>query len=303
MTEATAVSAEGRISPGDLGLYDDRHVEGLARIVRFIVAQGAAAGVQLAHAGRKASTARPWDGGKAVARPEGGWEPLGPSAVPFDPASLVPREMGPADLEKAKEDFRRAARRAHAAGFAWVEVHAAHGYLLHSFLSPLSNRRTDAYGGPFENRVRYPLDVIRAVRAEWPQDKPLAVRLSCTDWIEGGWDLEQSVAFARLLKSEGVDLIDCSSGGAAPGAKIPAGPGYQVPFSARIRNEAGIATAAVGLIAKPDQAGEILRAGEADMVLLAREFLRDPYWPLRHAKEGDGARPPAPPKQYARAFG
>jgi 2,4-dienoyl-CoA reductase-like NADH-dependent reductase (Old Yellow Enzyme family) len=174
---------------------------------------------------------------------------------------------------------------------------------LHSFLSPLSNRRTDAYGGPFENRVRYPLDVIRAVRAEWPQDKPLAVRLSCTDWIEGGWDLEQSVAFARLLKSEGVDLIDCSSGGAAPGAKIPAGPGYQVPFSARIRNEAGIATAAVGLIAKPDQAGEILRAGEADMVLLAREFLRDPYWPLRHAKEGDGARPPAPPKQYARAFG
>jgi 2,4-dienoyl-CoA reductase-like NADH-dependent reductase (Old Yellow Enzyme family) len=296
------VSAEGRISPHDLGLYDDRHVEGLARITRFLAAQGAAAGVQLAHAGRKASTARPWEGGKPLAPGAGGWEPVGPSPIPFDAASPVPREMGPADLEKAKEDFRRATRRALAAGFAWVEVHAAHGYLLHGFLSPLSNRRVDAYGGSFENRIRYPLEVIGAVRAAWPEDKPLAVRLSCTDWAEGGWDLEQSVALARRLKETGVDVIDCSSGGAVPGVKIPAGPGYQVPFSARIRAEAGIATAAVGLIAEPAQADEILERSQADLVLLARAFLRDPYWPLRHAKAGAGRFPPAPPPQYARAF-
>jgi len=302
MTEATAVSPEGRISPSDLGLYDDRHVDALARIVRFLSGQGAAAGVQLAHAGRKASTARPWEGGKPIPPEAGGWETIGPSPIPFSPGSPTPREMGPADLEKAKGDFRRATRRARAAGFAWVELHAAHGYLLHAFLSPLSNHRLDAYGGSFENRVRYPVEVIRAVRAEWPEDKPLAVRVSCTDWAEGGWDLEQSVALARILKAEGVDLIDCSSGGAVPGAKIPLTPGYQVPFSARIRAEAGIATAAVGLIAKPDQADEILRRGQADMVLMAREFLRDPYWPLRHAKAMDAGHPPAPPPQYGRAF-
>lgn len=302
MTEATAVSPEGRISPQDLGLYDDRHIGFLARINRFIAGQGAAPGIQLAHAGRKASTRRPWEGGKALYPLEGGWEPLGPSALPFDVHSPQPRAMAAGDMEKAKQDFVQAARRAQAAGFLLVELHMAHGYLLHSFLSPLSNQRADDYGGSFGNRVRFPLEVVRAVRAAWPEDKPLTVRLSCTDWVEGGWDIDESVAFSRLLKEAGVDLVDCSSGGAVPHARIPAAPGYQVPFSARIRKEAGIATSAVGLIAQAEQAEEIVAKGQADLVFLAREFLRDPYWPLRYAKVAGGKRFPAPPAQYARAF-
>jgi 2,4-dienoyl-CoA reductase-like NADH-dependent reductase (Old Yellow Enzyme family) len=302
ITEATGVSPEGRISPNDLGLYDDRHVEMLHRITRFIAEQGAVPGIQLAHAGRKASTRRPWEGGKPIPISEGGWEPIAPSPIPFDVRSPTPKAMDAADREKVKEDFRRAAVRASAAGFAWLELHAAHGYLLHGFLSPISNQRTDSYGGAFENRVRFPLEVVREVRGAWPKDKPLAVRLSCTDWVEGGWDIEQSVALASLLKDAGVDLIDCSSGGTVPQARIPLAPGYQVPFSARIKQDAEIATSAVGLIARPDQAEEIVSRGRADLVFLAREFLRDPYWPLRHAKVENGKRIPEPPVQYARAF-
>ncbi|MDB5102403.1 MAG: namA [Fibrobacteres bacterium] len=303
ITEATAVSAEGRISAADLGIYDDRHVEMLTRITRFIAAQGAVPGMQLAHAGRKASTARPWDGGKPVPVSAGGWQPIGASAIPFDKSSPTPRAMDEADMARVKDEFRMAARRAAQAGFAWIELHAAHGYLLHGFLSPISNQRTDRYGGPFENRIRFPLETIEAVRAVWPGDRPLAVRLSCTDWVEGGWDIEQSVAFSGLLKEAGVDLIDCSSGGTVSQAPIPVSPGYQVPFSARIRQDAGIATSAVGLIAKADQAREIIAKGEADLVFLAREFLRDPYWPLRNADIAEGKRNPAPPVQYGRAFG
>jgi 2,4-dienoyl-CoA reductase-like NADH-dependent reductase (Old Yellow Enzyme family) len=303
LTEATAVSAAGRISAGDLGIYDDRHVDMLARITRFLSAQGAVPGMQLAHAGRKASTRKPWEGGKPLPVSEGGWEILAPSAIPFDKGYAVPRAMDAEDMARVKEEFRSAARRALQAGFTWIEVHAAHGYLLHSFLSPLSNQRADRYGGAFENRIRFPLETIQAVREAWPQDKPLTVRLSCTDWVEGGWDIGQTTAFSRILKDAGVDLIDCSSGGAVPHAVIPAAPGYQVPFSARIKQEAGIATSAVGLIARPDHAEEIIAKGEADLVFLAREFLRDPYWPLRHAKVADGKRIPAPPVQYGRAFG
>lgn len=302
MTEATAVSPEGRISPHDLGLYDDRHIEFLSRITRFIAEQGAAPGMQLAHAGRKASTRRPWEGGTPLTLEERGWEPVAPSALPFAPDSPLPRAMMPADMDKVIQDFRRAAHRALAAGFVWLELHMAHGYLLHSFLSPFSNLRDDGYGGSFENRIRFPTEVARAVREVWPQEKPLTVRLSCTDWVEGGWDLDQSVAFSRILKAEGFDLIDCSSGGAVPNAKIQIGPGYQVPFSARIKQEVGIATSAVGLIARAEQAEEIVAKGQADLVFLAREFLRDPYWALRHGKGMGGKRVPATPVQYARAF-
>lgn len=302
MTEATAVSPEGRISPADLGIYDDGHIAMLARIARFISEQGAAPGMQLAHAGRKASTGRPWDGGKPISPSDGGWEVIGPSPIPFDVGHPTPRAMTAADMDKVKGDFRLAAERAAAAGMVWLELHMAHGYLLHSFLSPLCNQRTDSYGGSFENRVRFPLEVVRNVRAAWPQANPLTVRLSCTDWAEGGWTLEQSVAFSRILKGEGVDLIDCSSGGAVPNAKVVTGPGYQVPFSARIRKEAGIPTSAVGLIAHAEQARDIVSQGEADLVFMAREFLRDPYWPLRHAKGADGKRNPPPPVQYSRAF-
>jgi 2,4-dienoyl-CoA reductase-like NADH-dependent reductase (Old Yellow Enzyme family) len=303
LTEATAVSAAGRISPADLGIYDDGHVEMLSRITRFIASQGAVPGMQLAHAGRKASTRKPWEGGKPIPVSESGWEPLGPSAIPFDKDSPKPRAMDMNDMERVKGEFRSAAARAHAAGFSWIELHAAHGYLLHSFLSPISNQRTDRYGGSFENRIRFPLETIRAVRESWPADKPLTVRLSCTDWVEGGWDIDQTVALSLLLKEEGVDLIDCSSGGTVPHAVIPVAPGYQVPFSARIRQDAGIATSAVGLIARAEQAEEIISKGEADLVFLAREFLRDPYWPIRHAKVVDGKREPPPPIQYGRAFG
>jgi 2,4-dienoyl-CoA reductase-like NADH-dependent reductase (Old Yellow Enzyme family) len=302
ITEATAVSPEGRISPHDLGIYDDRHVEMLSRITAFITGQGSVPGIQLSHAGRKASTRRPWEGGKPIPPGEGGWEPVGPSAIPFDQHSPKPKAMAETDLDATMEDFRKAALRADAAGFGWLELHAAHGYLLHGFLSPISNQRTDENGGGFENRIRFPMRVVRAVREVWPREKPLTVRLSCTDWVDGGWDLDQSVAFSGLLKDAGVDLIDCSSGGTVPHVKIPVAPGYQVPFSARIREDAGIATSAVGLIARPDQAEEIIAKEQADLVFLAREFLRDPYWPLRHGKVADGRRLPEPPVQYARAF-
>lgn len=300
-TEATAVSAEGRISPQDLGIYDGRHVEGLARIVRFVKGQGAAAGIQLAHAGRKASTPRPWggDGSRAVTVADGGWEPVGPTDAAFSKGYPVPRPLTAADLAAVVASFRTAAERARAAGFDVAEIHAAHGYLIHEFLSPLINTRADEYGGSFDNRVRLCLEVTAAVRSVWPEDLPVFVRLSCTDWKEGGWDIEQSVELSRRLRDQGVDLVDCSSGGAVPDAKITVGPGYQVPFAARIRREAGIATGAVGLITNAAQADAIIRDGEADCVLLARELLRDPYWPL-HAAQELGATLPWPP-QYVRA--
>jgi len=298
-TEATAVSAEGRISPQDLGIYDDRHVEGLSRIFRFVKEQGAAAGIQLAHAGRKGSTASPWEGGRAVAPADGGWEPRGATGAAFAESYPLPRALDAAELPAVVESFRAAAARARAAGFDVVEIHAAHGYLIQEFLSPLVNTRTDEYGGSFDHRARLCLEVVAAVRAEWPERLPVFVRISATDWKDGGWDLEQSVELARRLRDHGVDLVDCSSGGAVPDARIAAGPGYQVPFAARIRREAGIATGAVGMITSAAQADAIVRGGEADCVLLARELLRDPYWPLHAARELGAALPW--PVQYARA--
>jgi 2,4-dienoyl-CoA reductase-like NADH-dependent reductase (Old Yellow Enzyme family) len=298
-TEATAVTADGRISPEDLGIWDDVHAGPFERIARFVKGEGAAFGIQLAHAGRKASTKRPWDGSGAVPPGEGGWEPVGPTATPFSDTYPVPRTLTDADIAGVVDAFRRAAFRARVAGFDVAEVHAAHGYLIHQFLSPLSNTRTDRYGGSFDNRVRLCLEVVEAVRSVWPEDRPLFVRLSATDWVEGGWDLEQSVELARRLAQLGADLIDCSSGGNVAHAKIPVGPGYQLPFAERIRHDAGIATGAVGLITEPSQADAIVRSGQADVVLLARELLRDPYWPLRAAREL-GAEV-AWPSQYLRA--
>jgi 2,4-dienoyl-CoA reductase-like NADH-dependent reductase (Old Yellow Enzyme family) len=298
-TEASAVTADGRISPQDLGIYDDGHVTGLARIVGFIHAQGALAGMQLAHAGRKGSTARPWDGGRAVPPSAGGWDPAGPTAAPFATGYPVPRALTVEGIAAVVEAFRHAAARALAAGFDAVEVHGAHGYLIHEFLSPLVNTRTDHYGGTYDNRVRLCLEIVDAVRGVWPDRLPLFVRLSSTDWKDGGWDIEQCVELARRLRARGVDVIDCSSGGAIPDATIPVGPGYQVVFSERIRREAGIATGAVGLITDPRQADAIIRGDQADCVLLARELLRDPYWPLRAAREL-GHVVPWPP-QYLRA--
>lgn len=301
MAEATAVSPEGRITPGDAGIWGEKHVEPIVHINRFIRKHGAVPGIQLAHAGRKASAARPWEGGAHLDEPAGGWPTLAPSPIPFgDKLTKVPRAMTDAEIAKVQNDFAEAAKRALAAGCEWLEIHSAHGYLLHEFLSPLSNQRTDSYGGGFDNRIRFLMETTRAVRRAWPERLPLAVRLSCTDWVDGGWDIEQSIELARRLKAAGVALIDCSSGGLVPGAKIPIGPGYQVPFAERIRHEAGIATAAVGLITQPMQAEEILRGGRADLVLLAREFLRNPNWPLR-AAVALGARPD-PPIQYARAW-
>jgi len=301
MVEATAVSSEGRISPLDSGIWSDAHTDAFRPIARFIKEQGAAAAIQIAHAGRKASTDAPWNGGKAVAAGAGGWQPIGPSAIPFSPASPPPRAMSLEDLDKVANQFAQAARRAVSAGFDVIEIHMAHGYLLHEFLSPLSNHRGDEYGGSLENRMRFPLRVTGGVRDALPKDKPLFVRISATDWVEGGWDLEQSIALAKELKKIGVDLIDCSSGGSAPGAKVPVGPGYQVPFSEAIRRDAQIATGAVGLITDAKQAEQILADGQADAVLMARELLRDPYWPLHAAAElGVDI---AWPKQYDRAKG
>jgi len=280
LMEATAVAPEGRITPYDLGLWEDGQVAGLRRITNFVHGQGAVAGIQLGHAGRKASTWRPWEGEGAVPEEKGGWAVCAPSAIPFSDTYARPHELDEAGIRRVVEAFRAAAGRAVEAGFRVVELHAAHGYLLHQFLSPLSNRRTDRYGGSFENRVRLPLEVVAAVREVWPEHLPLLVRISATDWVEGGWTPEESVEFSRLLRENGVDLVDCSSGGLIPGVQVPIGPGYQVPFAERIRREAGVATAAVGLITEPEQADRIVREGRADMVLLAREMLRQPRWPL-----------------------
>lgn len=299
-TEATAVEARGRISPQDLGIWKDEHIAQLSRVARFIEESGAAPGIQLAHAGRKASTLPPWEGGKFIPAAKGGWATLAPSPVPFRATDAIPGELSVSGIREVVFAFAAAARRALTAGFRVVEIHAAHGYLLQEFLSPLSNQRTDEYGGPFENRIRLMIEVVESVRAVWPEGNPLFVRISSTDWVDGGWNVDDSVALAGCLKRLGVDLIDCSSGGNAPGARIPLGPGYQVPFAQRIRTEAQILTGAVGLITDAHQAEGIIRDGEADLVLLARELLRDPHWPL-HAAAILGQQP-APPVQYARAF-
>ncbi len=298
--EATAVEPRGRISPADVGIWKDEHIEPLARVTRFLRANGAAPGIQLAHAGRKASTAAPWSGGGVLSEGAGGWQPVAPSPVPFHPGGPPPRELSKGEIIAAADAFRSAAVRAREAGFEVAEIHAAHGYLIHQFLSPLSNRRTDEYGGAFENRTRFALEVIRAVRSAWPENLPLFLRISATDWVEGGWDVDQSVELARRARELGVDLIDCSSGGASPDQKIALGPGYQVPFAERIRREAGILTGAVGLITSAEQAAEIVRCGQADIVLLARQFLRDPYFPLHAARELEEYVDP--PMQYLRAF-
>jgi 2,4-dienoyl-CoA reductase-like NADH-dependent reductase (Old Yellow Enzyme family) len=300
LTEATAVTADGRISPADLGIWSDGHIAGLARVASFVRRQGAAPGIQLAHAGRKGSTSRPWDGAlREVPPSRGGWQTVGPTDERFTQGYPRPRPLTSDDIADVVRSFGQAAERALDAGFEVAEIHAAHGYLLHEFLSPLSNRRTDQYGGPFSNRVRLCLEVVDAVRRVWPDGLPVFVRISATDWVDGGWDVDQSVALARLLRDHGVDLVDCSSGGNIPGATVPIAPGYQVPFSERIRREAGIPTGAVGLITSAAQADEIISAGRADCVLLARELLRNPYWPLRAAREL--GRHAAWPVQYLRA--
>ncbi|MBI4911115.1 MAG: NADH:flavin oxidoreductase/NADH oxidase [Acidobacteria bacterium] len=298
LVEATAVAPEGRISPHDLGLWEDGQIGPLARIAAFIASQGAVPGIQLAHAGRKAGVARPWDGGARLLPAEGGWVVEAPSPLPFHPGDPEPMALDGPALARVLDAFRAAARRAVTAGFRVVELHAAHGYLLHQFLSPLSNHRGDAFGGSLENRLRFPLQVVAALREAAP-DRALFVRVSATDWKEGGWDLPQCVAFAKALKGVGVDLVDVSSGGLAPDASVKVAPGYQVPFAAAIRKEAGIPTAAVGLITGAGQAEAILAEGHADLVLLGREFLRDPHWPLRAAREL-GAEAPWPPP-YLRA--
>lgn len=300
IVEATAVEARGRISPHDVGLWQESQTAPLARIVRFIESQGAVAGIQLAHAGRKAGTARPWEGGRPLDDAAGGWPIVGPSPIAFAEGYRTPHELSADEIAEIQQAFVDAAMRAREAGFRWVELHGAHGYLMHSFLSPLSNQRADAYGGSLENRCRFVVETARKVRAAWPAGLPLTVRLSCSDWVDGGWTGEDSIALARMLKAEGVDLIDCSSGGSSPRAQIPVGASYQVPFARDIRREAGIATAAVGMITAPMQADAIVRNGDADLVLLARELLRDPHWPLQAAR---ALRQPAPvPPQYQRAF-
>jgi len=297
--EATAVSPEGRISPGDHGIWKDAHIEKLRQIVAFCHTQKTPAGIQLAHAGRKASMAAPWHGEKLVPIAEGGWETFAPSAIAFSPNYSQPTALTVEGIKKVIADFRAAAQRALTAGFDLIEIHAAHGYLLHEFLSPLSNHRADEYGGAFDNRIRPLLEVVAAVREVWPESHPLFVRISATDWAEGGWNPDESVQLAKILKGRGVDLVDCSSAALVPGVKIPIGPGFQTPFADRIRREAGIPTGAVGMITDPAQADQIIRNGQADIVLLARELLRDPYWPM-HAAAKLG-KPGLWPVQYLRA--
>jgi len=304
MVEATAVTRDGRISPADLGIWSDAHVEPLARIARFVQSQGAVAGIQLSHAGRKASTEPPWKGGGPLMTPEeGGWTVTGPSPIPFREGGPVPVPLDEAGIDQVVADFEAAARRALAAGFRVIEIHAAHGYLLHQFLSPLSNHRDDSYGGSLENRIRLLLRVAERLRGAMPAELPLFVRLSATDWapdpVKNGWEIEQSIQLARWLKLIGVDLIDASSGGTLPRVSIPVAKGYQVPFARRIRQEAGIPTAAVGMITEPEHANEIIRNGDADLVFLAREMLRDPYWAFRAQREL--GEPPVLPVQYERA--
>lgn len=299
LMEASAVSPEGRISPHDLGIWKKEHTAGLKNIVDFATAQGAVIGIQLAHAGRKASTSTPWEGGKPLPLEKGGWETLAPSAVPFIDDTNPPRPLDKIGINKIVDEFREAAARALEAGFKVLEIHAAHGYLLHQFLSPLSNHRTDEYGGSFDNRIRLTLAVTDAVRNVWPETLPLFVRISATDWADGGWGMQDSIVLAKILKEKGVDLIDCSSGGLLPNAKIPVEKGYQVKFAEKIKREANILTGAVGLITEPQEAEDIISQGKADLVFIAREALRNPYFPLEAAKSlnGDVSWPP----QYKRA--
>lgn len=300
-TEAAAVTEGGRISPRDLGIYDDAHIAPLREITDFLEAHGAASGIQIAHAGRKASTAPPWEGGGPLTPDEGGWRPIvAPSNLAFDIGHIIPQELSEDEIAELVQAFGAATRRAQQAGFKVLEIHAAHGYLLHEFLSPLSNLREDRYGGSFDNRIRIVLEVVEEVRRNWPDYHPLWVRFSVTDWKEGGWDIEEAIELARRIKPLGVDLIDCSSGGTAPDAVIPMGAGYQTAFANRIRHEADIPTGAVGLITSPMQADHIIRTEQADIVLLAREMLRNPYWPCMAAVE---VHQPSPvPVQYARAW-
>ena len=300
MVEATAVEARGRISPEDMGIWTDAHIEPLARAARFIEAQGSVPGIQLAHAGRKASTFRPWSGDGKVGVEQGGWtDVVAPSAIQFVANYPMPVALTTEGIEQITRAFGEAARRAREAGFRMIEIHGAHGYLLSEFVSPLSNQRTDAYGGSFENRTRIVREVVQEVRRHWPDRYPLFLRISATEWMEGGWDIEQSVELVRALRPLGVDLIDCSSGGNIATAKIPVGPGFQVPFAERIRKDTGILTGAVGMITEPQQANEIVTTGRADIVLLARQMLRDPYWPLHAAQElGQSI---SWPSQYLRA--
>jgi 2,4-dienoyl-CoA reductase-like NADH-dependent reductase (Old Yellow Enzyme family) len=300
IVEATAVTREGRITPADMGIWDDRHVEPLERIVRFVQSQGAVAGIQLAHAGRKASCDVPWNGGRSLKTPqEGGWTVVGPSAIPFAEGDPVPVPLDEPGIDAVVAAFETAARRALAAGFQLIEIHAAHGYLLHEFLSPLSNRRDDRYGGSLENRMRLLLRVAHRLRSICPERMPLFVRISATDWVEGGWDLDRSVVLSSLLRDLGVDLIDVSSGAIVPSARIPVGPAFQVPLASRIRREASIMTGAVGMITEVEQARSVLARGDADLVLLGRELLREPYWALK-AETMMGAEPHWPtPYGYA----
>lgn len=300
VVEATAVEARGRISPGDMGIWTDAHSEPLARIAAFLKDQGAVSGIQIAHAGRKASTSAPWLGNRTLGLDEGGWVGAAPSAIPFRAGEPAPEALTVEGIREITAAFAAAAVRAREAGFEFLEIHSAHGYLLHEFLSPLANHRTDEYGGSFENRIRFALETVAAVRAVWPERLPLAMRISATDWLENGWTIEQSVELAKRVRPLGVDLVDCSSGAIAPGEKFPLAPGFQLPFAERIRKEAGVATAAVGMITEPAQAEAIVAGGQADLVMMAREFLRDPYWPRRAAREL-GAEI-APPVQYLRAW-
>ncbi len=302
MTEATAVEPQGRITPRCAGLWDDKQIEPLARITRFVSAHGAVPGMQLAHSGRKGSAARPWEGNRSLADDEGGWDTLGPSPVAFGrKLSRVPGEMTKEDIERVKKGFHDSTLKAREAGYRWLELHAAHGYLMHNFLSPLSNKRTDEYGGSFENRIRLTLETFAEMRNVWPEGLPMAVRVSCTDWVDGGWTLEETVELAKRLRDAGADLIDCSSGMNSPDYQnYPIGPGWQVPFSETVRKEAGVLTAAVGYIQDPAQADQIIRNGNADLVLLARRMLRNPYWPY-HAAEALNMKKRLPPlPQYAR---
>lgn len=283
--EATGVSPEGRITPGDLGIYLDEHIENLSAITTFVKQHGAVPGIQLAHAGRKAGCAKPWDGGKQLPVNDGGWKTVAPSPIPFLTSDDQPEELDLSGIMKVVADFRAAAARAVDAGFQVLEIHAAHGYLIHEFLSPITNQRMDSYGGTFENRIRLLIEIVRAVQTVWPSNMPLFVRISATDWVSGGWDIDEAVQLASRLRREGVDLIDTSSGGLVPDAKIPFSPGYQVGFAARIRKETGIKTGAVGLITSVLQAEDILKADHADLILIARESLRNPYFGLNAGKE------------------
>ncbi len=285
ITEACSVSPEGRISPEDLGIWKDEHIAFLQKITRFITENGSLPGIQLAHAGRKASSASPWKGGQPISINEGGWQTVAPSAVAFNEEALPPLELTKERISKVIEDFKTATERAMAAGFKLIEVHAAHGYLLHEFLSPLSNFRTDEYGGSFDNRIRLLVEVIKAVKEIWPEELPLFVRISASDWIEGGWTIEDSVKLVSILQQSGVDVIDCSSGGIVRHVKIPLQPGYQVPFAKKIKQQTGVLTGAVGLITRAQQAEDILNNNEADLIFLARAFLRDPYFALHAASE------------------